>query len=253
MVKPYMKMEKRQFDIVSNELVARGTYRLVLKASEPGYVFSGEFVDIGIDGFYLRRPISVCDFEDGRLTLFYKVVGEGTKALSGMGNGGSLELLTGLGRGFDASACHDSALLVGGGLGAAPLHLLCKELVAAGRKVNVILGFNTADEVVLEEEFNTLCPGALTVVTMDGSKGMKGLVTDAIAALAPEYDFFYTCGPLVMMKAVCNMLEGHGQASLEERMGCGAGFCYGCSCETLLGPKRICKDGPVFNKEEIIW
>lgn len=246
-----MRMEKRIFEIVSNAPVARDTFRLEL--ASPGYEFSGEFVDVAVEGFYLRRPISVCDCGDGRITLIYKTVGEGTKALSHMREGQPLELLTGLGKGFDADACRSSALLVGGGLGAAPLHLLCRRLVSSGKKVTAVLGFNTAADVVLEDEFDRMCPGSFTVVTMDGSRGMKGLVTDAIATLAPGYDFFYTCGPLVMMKAVCRMLEGPGQASLEERMGCGAGFCYGCSCETLLGPKRVCKDGPVFNKEEIIW
>lgn len=245
-------MEKRLFTITANTLVARDTYRLRLEAVEPGFVFSGEFVDIAIDGFYLRRPISVCDFGPGWIELYYKVVGEGTKVLARAEAGFSLELLTGLGHGFDPAATAKAALLAAGGLGAAPLYLLAKELKAQGKKVSVVLGFNKADEIVLHDEFRALCD-AVEVATMDGSVGVKGFVTDAIARMEPEYDYFYTCGPMVMMKAVCGVLKGGGEASLEERMGCGAGFCYGCSCKTLVGTKRICKDGPVFKKEDIIW
>lgn len=223
-----------------------------LSAVEPGYRFSGEFVDIELDGFFLRRPISVCDVWEGGITLLYKVVGSGTKALSQMPSGAVLNLLTDLGNGFDAAACRQSALLVGGGLGAAPLYRLCKELRAKGREVTVILGFNSADEIVLEREFRALAPHVY-ISTADGSAGIRGFVTDAVRALAPRYDYYYTCGPLVMMKALYPLLEGSGEYSLEERMGCGAGYCYGCSCQTLTGAKRICKDGPVFKKEELLW
>lgn len=245
-------MEKRLFKITENRLVAKATYRLELEACEPGFVFSGEFVDIAIEGFYLRRPLSVCDCGPGRIVLLYKVVGEGTKALAATPEGRVLDVLTGLGRGFDADACRKSALLVGGGLGAAPLYLLCRELKAQHKDVTVILGFNEADEIVLADEFKAVCDN-FAIATLDGSVGHKGFVTDVIAAMKPEYDYFYTCGPMVMMKNVCAMLNGEGEASLEERMGCGAGFCYGCSCKTYVGTKRICKDGPVFKKEEIIW
>lgn len=243
---------KRNFKIIQNSLVATLTYRLVLESVEPGYVFSGEFVDIAIPGFYLRRPISVCDYSDNKITLLYKVVGEGTKVLSAMEEGETLELLTGLGRGWDAGRTERGALLVAGGLGAAPLLPLARELKSLGKKVTVVLGFNREDEIVLEKEFAGIAD-CVALSTLDGSRGTKGFVTDAIAALKPDFDCFYTCGPLVMMKAVCEALEGPGQLSLEERMGCGAGFCYGCSCKTLLGTKRICKDGPVFNREEMIW
>lgn len=245
-------MEKRHFTIESNRQAAKGTYRLELSAQEPGYVFSGEFVDVSVEGFYLRRPISVCDAEGGRLTLFYKVVGDGTRKLSEMAQGSTLDILTGLGNGFDAAACRQAALLVGGGLGAAPLLRLCKELKAAGKTVSVVLGFNSADEIVLEEEFRSVAD-MVAVSTVDGSAGVKGFVTDAVKAAAPEYDYYYSCGPLVMMKALFRMLEGSGEFSLEERMGCGAGYCYGCSCRTLTGDRRICKDGPVFKKEELPW
>ena len=242
-------MKKIIYRIAENSLIAARTYRLVLVGD--GYE-DGEFVDIRIPGYFLRRPLSVCDQEDGRLTIVYKVVGEGTKVLSEMAAGDELEVLTGLGNGFDPDACRERALLVGGGLGVPPLLLLAKRLKAQGKYVTVVLGFNKADEMILENEFRSACDEVL-VSTVDGSVGVKGFVTDAIAAGKPSYDYFYTCGPMVMMKVVCAALEGPGEASLEERMGCGAGFCYGCSIETKNGPRRVCKDGPVFKKEELPW
>ena len=242
-------MNKSLYTIADNTLIATKTYKMVLVGEG---VVDGEFVDIGIPGFYLRRPLSICDKEEGKLTVVYKVVGEGTKVLSEMGVGEVLEVLTGLGRGFDPEACESRALLVGGGLGVPPLSLLERELKARGKQVTAVLGFNKADEIILESEFKAICD-EVVISTADGSVGVKGFVTDAIAAMRPVYDYFYTCGPMVMMKAVCTVLEGPGEASLEERMGCGAGFCYGCSIETKNGPKRVCKDGPVFKKEELIW
>ena len=248
-------MKKNLYTIAENTLVATKTYKLVLVGEG---VVDGEFVDIGIPGFYLRRPLSICDKEEGKLTVVYKVVGEGTKVLSEMGAGTELEVLTGLGKGFDPEACETNALLVGGGLGVPPLYLLAKELKARGKKVTAVLGFNKADEIILAEEFKAVCD-EVVISTADGSVGMKGFVTDALRQMAGQaghdewYDYFYTCGPMVMMKAVCAALEGPGEASLEERMGCGAGFCYGCSIETKNGPRRVCKDGPVFKKEELIW
>ena len=248
-------MKKSLYTIAENSLIATKTYKMVLVGNG---VVDGEFVDIGIPGFYLRRPLSICDKEEGKLTVVYKVVGEGTKVLSEMGVGTELEILTGLGRGFDPEACKSSALLVGGGLGVPPLYLLAKELKARGKKVTAVLGFNKADEIILADEFKAVCD-EVVVSTADGSVGVKGFVTDAIKEMAGQaghdgwYDYFYTCGPMVMMKAVCGVLEGPGEASLEERMGCGAGFCYGCSIETKNGPRRVCKAGPVFKKEELIW
>ncbi len=245
-------MQKLKFTIQSNTPVARDTFRLQLNCPEMEPCRSGQFVDIALDGFFLRRPISVCDCGPGSLALLYKTVGEGTLKMAGMQPGENLELLCGLGHGFTPESCRSKALLIGGGLGAAPLYLLAKELLAAGREVNVVLGFNKADEIVLAEEYRSLGAG-LHIATMDGSEGTKGFVTDAIRQAAPEYDFFYTCGPMKMMQAVCGAIDCSGEASLEERMGCGAGFCYGCSCHTTVGARRICKDGPVFKKEEIIW
>ena len=251
-------MNKSLYTISENRLIATKTYKMVLaplsfRPSEAsGEISLGEFVDILIPGFYLRRPLSVCNYENERLTLVYKVVGEGTKVLSEMAVGSELEVLTGLGNGFDPDACRERALLVGGGLGVPPLLLLAKRLKAQGKHVTAVLGFNTADDVLLVEEFRSVCD-IVAVSTVDGSVGVKGFVTDAILAIRPTFDFFYTCGPMVMMKVVCQALEGPGEASLEERMGCGAGFCYGCSIQTKNGPRRVCKDGPVFKKEDLLW
>ena len=242
-------MTKSFFIIKENTSVAVNTFKMVLTGDG---VVEGEFVNISIPGFFLRRPLSICDIEDGKLTVVYKVVGEGTKALSEMPEGAELEVLTGLGRGFDPEACRESALLIGGGLGVPPLLLLAKRLKASGKKVTAILGFNKADEIILEDEFRAICD-EVVISTADGSVGIKGFVTDALKEGQPSYDFFYTCGPMVMMKAVCSALDGPGEASLEERMGCGAGFCYCCSIQTVNGPRRVCKDGPVFRKEDLIW
>ena len=245
-------MEKRLFTVALNKEIAPGVFRLELGSEDPAFLIHGEFVNLEIDGFYLRRPLSVCDREPGRITLVYKVVGQGTKALSALGPGAALSLLTGLGRGFDPTACAASALLVGGGLGTPPLYALAKELKADGKKVTAVLGFNSAEDMILADDFRQVCD-EVVVSTVDGSYGIKGFVTDAIDALKPSFDYFYTCGPMVMMKVVCGRLDAPGEASLEERMGCGAGFCYGCSIMTTNGPKRVCKDGPVFKKEDIIW
>ena len=242
-------MQKSVFQIVENSLIAPKTFKLVLAGNA---VVEGEFVNIAIPGYYLRRPLSVCDLEDGKLTIVYKVVGEGTKVLSEMKEGQELEVLTGLGKGFETRECREKALLVGGGLGVPPLLLLAKKLKAEGKKVCAVLGFNKAEEIILEKEFRGVCD-EVVISTVDGSVGVKGFVTDAIKAAEPSFDYFYTCGPMVMMKVVSAALEGPGEASLEERMGCGAGFCYGCSIQTKNGPRRVCKDGPVFKKEDLIW
>ena len=245
-------MEKRLFTVALNKEIAPGVFRLELESEDPEFLIQGEFVNLEIDGFFLRRPLSVCDREPGRITLVYKVVGQGTKVLSMLGPGAALSLLTSLGRGFDPAACNGSALLVGGGLGTPPLYALAKELKADGKKVTAVLGFNSAEDMILVEDFRQVCD-EVAVSTVDGSYGIKGFVTDAIDALKPSFDYFYTCGPMVMMKVVCGRLDTPGEASLEERMGCGAGFCYCCSIQTMNGPRRVCKDGPVFKKEELIW
>ena len=237
------------FTIKSNELIAEKVYKLILQGDTDGITNCGQFVNIKLDGFYLRRPISVCDLQGDLLTLIYKVVGKGTEALRKMNAGETLTILTGLGNGYDLEKSGNAPLLIGGGVGVPPLYLLAKKLIAKGCTVSVILGFNTEKEVFLEEEFKKLVCNTV-VTTVDGSYGIKGFVTDA---LPEDYSYFYTCGPEPMLKAVYKGTKASGQFSFEERMGCGFGACMGCSCKTVTGYKRICKDGPVLEKEEILW
>ena len=209
----------------------------------------GQVVNLKLDGMYLRRPISVCDVEGDVLTLVYKVVGKGTEAMSKMTEG-RLDVLTGLGNGYDLSASGDKPLLLGGGVGVPPMYMLCRKLIESGKQVTVVLGFNKASEIFYEEEFRAL-GATVYVTTVDGSYGLRGFVTDAMKDI--DYSYFYTCGPEPMLKAVWNASDTEGQLSFEERMGCGFGACMGCSCKTLTGNKRICKEGPVLRKEEILW
>ena len=242
-------MKQSYFEIVENVALTSNVMRMKLKGDISDIAGPGQFVNIKLDGMFLRRPISVCDAEDGILTIIYKIVGKGTEFMSKMKEG-SLDVLTGLGNGYDLSLSGDKPLLLGGGVGVPPMYMLAKKLVEAGKNVSVILGFNTKAEVFYEEEFKALgC--AVTVTTADGSYGMKGFVTDAMKEM--DYTYFYTCGPEPMLRAVYNTSVTSGQCSFEERMGCGFGACMGCSCKTLYGNKRICKDGPVLVKEEIIW
>ena len=242
-------MQDTIFTIIENKIIAKDVYKMLLRGDTSAVGNAGEFVNIQLDGFYLRRPISVCDVEGDVLTLIYKVVGKGTEAMSKMTEGTDLQVMTGLGNGYDLSLSGDSPLLVGGGVGVPPMYLLAKRLLAQGKRVSVVLGFNTADEVFYEEEFKALgCD--VTVTTVDGSRGVKGFVTDAL----PEaYTYFYTCGPMPMFRALNKAVKTSGQFSFEERMGCGFGACMGCSCKTVTGYKRICKEGPVLQKEEIRW
>ena len=242
-------MQDTFFTIIENNIIAKDVYKMRLRGDTSAIRNAGEFVNIQLDGFYLRRPISVCDVEDDVLTLIYKVVGKGTEAMSQMAPDTELRLLTGLGNGYDLSLSGDHPLLVGGGVGVPPMYLLAKKLIEQGKQVSVVLGFNTADEVFYENEFKALgCD--VTVTTVDGSHGVKGFVTDA---LPESYTYFYTCGPMPMFRALNKAVKTSGQFSFEERMGCGFGACMGCSCKTTGGYKRICKDGPVLKKEEILW
>lgn len=245
-------MKQGIFTIESNTQIADKVFRMRLQGDASAFKRAGQFADIALEGRFLRRPFAATEWDSEGFSLIYKVVGEGTEQMAALSNGTALDVLTGLGNGFDPSLCRQAALIVCGGLGASPVFSLAKRLIADVRKVTVILGFNCCADVILEKEFEAL--GAdVSIATMDGSAGIKGLVTDAIDALKPEFDCFYTCGPKVMMKAVCDKLQVPGQASLEERMGCGCGICYGCTCHTKGGAKRICADGPVFDKEDIIW
>ena len=243
-------MKDSLFEIVSNRQIAKNTYEMVISGDISDITAPGQFVNLKLDGFYLRRPISVCDAVGSRLTLIYKVVGEGTEKMAEMKRGEKILTLTGLGNGYDTTVSGDRPLLIGGGAGVPPMYMLCKKLIAEGKKPTVILGFGSRDEVFYEEEFRVLGADVL-VTTVDGSYGIKGFVTDAFAGLA--YSYFYTCGPEPMLKAVYDKSETSGQFSFEERMGCGFGACMGCSCKTKYGNKRICRDGPVLVKEEIIW
>ncbi len=267
-------MKQAYFTVLENTPVARGVYRLVLAGDASDCTRAGTFVNVKVEGFYLRRPLSVCDVysreeENDTLVLMYKTVGGGTEAMSRLSSGARLDLLTGLGNGFesdnalkyadnarnraliakkDAPDAQDGALLVGGGMGAAPLYMLAKQLYARGVKTSVILGFNTLADVILQREMQPFC-SSLTVATADGSSGNKGIVTDFIPKNPP---YVYACGPLPMLKAVYDRCTD-GEFSFEERMGCGFGACMGCTCKTADGAKQLCKDGPVLKREEIIW
>ena len=242
--------KKGIYKILANEPLTATVWRMVLGGDTQWITAPGQFVDIALDGRYLRRPISVCDYDATTLTLIYKVVGEGPAQMSRMAAGGELDLLTGLGNGYNTKKSGGSPLLVGGGVGVPPMYMLCKKLVAEGKKVTVVLGFNSKDDVFYEDEFRAL--GAdVHIATADGTYGTKGFVTDVIKNL--QYTFFYTCGPEPMFRAMHKIMKTPGQYSFEERMGCGFGACMGCSCKTLTGNKRICKEGPVMESEEIIW
>ncbi len=242
-------MKQGYFTIASNDKIADGVYKMKLLGDSKSIVNAGEFINIKLDGLYLRRPISVYDCSDNFVTIIYKVVGKGTELMSQMKEG-VLDVLTGLGNGYELSLSGEKPLLIGGGVGVPPLYLLCKKLISENKKPTVILGFNTCSEIILEEDFKKLGANVI-VTTVDGSYGVKGFVTNALDGV--DYTYVYTCGPLPMLKAVYNATKTSGEYSFEERMGCGFGACMGCSCKTLYGNKRICKDGPVLKKEEIIW
>ena len=238
------------YQIISNKKLTESIYEMILEGDTSSITAPGQFINIKLDGFYLRRPISICDYDDSSITIIYKVVGEGTEAMSKMNIGDKLDVLCGLGNGFDTLKSLDKPVLIGGGVGVPPMYNLCKKLISEGKKVTVILGFNKKDEIFYADEFKKL--GAdVKVTTVDGSYGIKGFVTDALKET--EYSYFFTCGPMPMFKAIESTATTSGQYSFEERMGCGFGACMGCSCKTKYGNKRICKDGPVLEREEIIW
>lgn len=242
-------MKQSLFSIVSNTPLTDSVYKMVLSGDTSAITAPGQFVNIQLTGKFLRRPISVCDYDAQTLTIVYKVVGKGTEQMASMTAGETLDILTGLGNGYDLAPAGDRPVLLGGGVGVPPLYHLAKRLLALGKEVTVVLGFNTASEIFYEKEFQAL--GCKTfVTTVDGSYGKKGFVTDA---LPENYTYFYTCGPEPMLKAVYRTTNTSGQMSFEQRMGCGFGACMGCSCKTLTGNKRICREGPVMNSGEIIW
>ena len=242
-------MKQSIFTIVQNTPLTQDVYKMVLEGDTSAITAAGQFVNIQLSGKFLRRPISVCDWDESTLTVVYKVVGHGTEQMSRMAAGERLDILTGLGNGYDLSLAGEKPVLIGGGVGVPPMYGAAKRLAEAGIKATVILGFNTASEIFYEQQFRDLGCDVL-VTTVDGSCGIKGFVTDA---LTMDYTYFYTCGPEPMLKAVYKATSTSGQMSFEERMGCGFGACMGCSCKTLTGYKRICKEGPVMKKEEILW
>ena len=242
-------MKQCIYTIEKNVSLTDSVFEMRLSGDTSAFSRPGQFLNIRLEGLFLRRPISVCDYDENGVTIIYKVVGKGTAQMAQMQPGETLDVLTGLGNGYDSTKCANRALLLGGGVGVPPLYGLCKELLAQGKQVSVVLGFNTKEEVFYEDAFRAL--GAdVTVTTVDGSYGVKGFVTDAMPG---QYDYFYACGPEPMLKAVYKATTISGQLSFEERMGCGFGACMGCSCKTVTGYKRICKDGPVLEKEEILW
>ena len=243
-------MKQGIFTIAENVALTDSVMKMTLVGDVSDITASGQFINILLDGLYLRRPISVFDRDEESVTIIYKVVGKGTEKMKQMSAGQTLDVLTGLGNGYNLSVACEKPLLLGGGVGVPPLYLLAKKLIAAGKTPTVVLGFNTKAEIFCEEDFKEL--GVKTVVaTADGSYGVKGFVTDAMKEL--DYDYFYTCGPEPMLRAIYAAADTSGQFSFEERMGCGFGACMGCSCKTVTGYKRICKDGPVLRKEEILW
>lgn len=243
-------MNQVMMKITDKKKIAEKTYFMSLEGDTSAITKPGQFINIKLDGFFLRRPISVCDCENGKLSIIYKVVGNGTKEMSELPVGAELDILSGLGNGYDTSKSGDCPVLIGGGVGVPPMYLLCKKLVSEGKKATVILGFNSEKEVFGVDEFKAT--GAeVYVTTADGSVGTKGFVTDVLKNL--HYTYFYTCGPMPMFKAIESIAKTSGQYSFEERMGCGFGACMGCTCKTKYGNKRICKDGPVLEREEIVW
>lgn len=243
-------MKQLLFEIKQNGKIADSVYKMVLSGDTSAITAPGQFVNIQLSGHFLRRPISVCDYDNETLTLIYKVVGKGTTQMSEMLPGEKLDILTGLGNGYDLSKSGEKPLLIGGGVGVPPMYNLCKKLIAEGKMVTVILGFNAKGDAFYQDEFEKL-GATVYVTTADGSYGTKGFVTDVMKNL--DYSFFYTCGPEPMFRAIHKIAKAPGQYSFEERMGCGFGACMGCSCKTLTGNKRICKEGPVMESEEIIW
>lgn len=242
-------MKQGFFTVTENRKLAEGIYQMTLGGDSSAVTAPGQFINIRLDGLFLRRPISVHDAGEGYLTIIYKVVGKGTEQMRELEEGAVLDVLSGLGNGYDTSCSGNAPLLIGGGVGVPPLYLLAKKLIAEGKKPAVVLGFNRENEIFCEEKFRALGL-EVTVATADGSRGVRGFVTDA---LPEHYDYFYTCGPEPMLKAVYRKTVSDGQLSFEERMGCGFGACMGCSCRTIAGYKRICKDGPVMRKGEIAW
>lgn len=244
-------MNKSKYNIIENKQIAKDVFKMILEGDTTAITKPGQFINIEIEELYLRRPISICDYDKNSITIIYKVVGKGTEKMSKFECGKELDILTGLGNGFDTNLSGDKPLLIGGGVGTPPMYKLCKELLKEGKKPTIILGFGSKEDIFYKEEFEKLGV-KVYISTVDGSVGIKGFVTDVMKDII-DFTYFYACGPMVMLKAVCNSTNKDGAVSLEERMGCGFGACMGCTIVTKRGNKRVCKEGPVFMKEDLIW
>lgn len=244
-------MNKSKFKIIENKVIAKDVFRMVLEGDTTEITKPGQFVNIELDDLYLRRPISICDYDEKTITVIYKVVGQGTEKMSQLEKGKELDILTGLGNGFETCHSGEKPLIIGGGVGTPPMYRLCKDLISEGKKPTVILGFNSKEDIFYKEEFEKLGV-EVYISTVDGSVGTKGFVTDVMKTIS-DFTYFYACGPIRMLKAVCDATNVAGEVSLEERMGCGFGACMGCTIQTKKGNKRVCREGPVFNKEDLIW
>lgn len=244
-------MNKSKYKIIENNKIAKDVFKMILEGDTTNITNAGQFINIELEDLYLRRPISICDYDDNTITVIYKVVGQGTEKMSNLEAGHELDILTGLGNGFETSNSGDKPLIIGGGVGTPPMYKLCKKLISEGKKPTVILGFNSKEDIFYKEEFEKLGV-EVYISTVDGSVGVKGFVTDIMKTIK-DYTYFYACGPMVMLKAICEEADVLGEVSLEERMGCGFGACMGCTIQTKKGNKRVCREGPVFNKEDLIW
>jgi len=243
--------KRAKFKIIENVKIAKDVFKMILEGDTKDIKNAGQFINIELESLYLRRPISICDYDDKTVTIIYKVVGKGTEIMAELKAGAELDVLTGLGNGFNLNCQGDKPLLIGGGVGTPPMYRLCKDLLASGKKPTVILGFGSKEDLFFEDEFKKLGVDVY-VSTVDGSVGTKGFVTDVMKDLK-DYTYFYACGPMVMLKAICGATDVDGEVSLEERMGCGFGACMGCTIKTKDGYRRVCKEGPVFGKESLIW
>ena len=244
-------MKQSFYTIRENVNLAPDTWRMVLEGDTSAITAPGQFLNIKLAGHYLRRPISISDWDDTTVTIIYKVLGMGTEEMTHLPAGTELDILTGLGNGFSTEKSGPKPLVIGGGVGIPPMYNLTKKLLGEGKKPVVILGFNRKEDIFYKDEFEALGAEVL-VATADGSFGIPGFVTDAVSTVS-DYTYFFTCGPLPMLEALDKVVKTSGQYSFEERMGCGFGACMGCTCKTKYGHKRICKDGPVLEREEVVW
>ena len=244
-------MKRAVFTVLGNERISADVFDLRLSGDTSELVGSGQFVNADIPDLYLRRPISICDYSPGEMRLVIKIVGKGTQKMASLKEGDPVDLLVPLGNGFDTAKSGKTPYLFGGGVGVAPMVRLAKDLIGQGKKTTVVLGFNSSSDVILYDDYCRIVGKEnVFVTTVDGSFGQKGFVTEVNADGA---SFVYSCGPLPMMKALDKAIECGAEYSFESRMGCGFGACMGCTLASAGGPVRVCREGPVFRKGEILW